>query len=367
VGDDRVSATDDEWSDECVRRLVDEIHEGAEIGRAIAARRTPRATVADVLANWVDLFEGSLAVSLLTEAQRASDSGSVWQHAAEDFPTEHQEVDGYAWRGVADSIAERDLVVWLADGWPQGLLQPSHQQDRGPVLHSNRRIVEAALDHLRGIAVLLADDRITRPPLALSRVVLDAAAHAYYLLEPGVAPDDRLSRALNEVLGRLGEDYNAAKRAGDSVATADAEAEIAGIFTAVGTTRKCNWNRRHPPFLGSAPVTAASMTRLLLEGASLWNELSAVVHLKEDEGWRMMLGLQAGFEGVHRDSYIAFWTTGAVVGMARVAEALGSYAGWDLGAVLEANETLFQVFADAGGMLDEFHRADVLKHRRAHQ
>jgi hypothetical protein len=348
-------------SDEEVRQFVLRLREEGEIGRAVAARRIPRGQLGELLGQWADLIETVLSHNLVAQAVRAHEDGSVWEHAAADFPIEHQEVDPYAWRGAAGSPAENDLAAWLASGWPQQVLQPSHQQDRGPVLHLARRIVEAALDHLRGIAVLLAHPRIQRSPLALARVVVDGTAHACYLLESGITAEERLVRALNEVLARAGEDYKEAAREGNVDGERDAENEITAIFDAVGDRRRKQWKKkdhRRAPFIGESPVSTAALTRRLLDGGTLWSQLSGVVHLKEDEGWRIMLGVQ--FENPHRDSYLALHTSGALVGVARCLETLAPYTGWDLAQIDEVTSLLLSAWADGSGMRDELHRAKVL-------
>lgn len=352
-------------SEEDIRQFVLRLREGAEVGREIAARRVRREQLGEVLGDWIDGIGDVLSQNLAAQAACAQAEGTIWEHAAADFPTEHQEVDHHAWRGTAGSLAEEELADWLNGGWPQSVLQPSHQQDRGPVLHLARRIVEAALDHMRGVAVLMSDRRVERPPLALARVILDGMAHACYLLETDITAEERLLRALNEVLARAGEDYNEAAREGNDEAAATAEQEIMAILDAVGDRRPSQWNkdRRRAPFIGEKRVSTAALTRLMLGGGSLWSQLSGVVHLKEDEGWRIMLGVR--FHNPHLDSHLALHTFGAVLGVAQCLEVLASYTGWDLTQILDLKDTLFAAWADASGMRDELHRAEVLRSRAA--
>jgi hypothetical protein len=354
-------------TDEGIRRFLVDLKEGAEIGKALANARTSIEVIGRFLASWVDSLEASLGVALATEAQAVAMAGRVWAHAEPDFPVEHQSVDHLAWRGGPDSPAETDLTKWLAEGWPQQLLQPSHQQDRGPVLHIGRRLTEAAADHTRGLAVMLADGRVWRPPLALARVVLDATAHIAYLFDPVIDADERIIRALNEVLARAGEDYNEAARADDSDGMATHEGEIKTIFAAVGSRQPQTWNPkgRQLPYLGEKRVRTAQMARALLEGGTSWYDLSDVVHNKEDAGWRMMLGLDATIDNPHRGSALALHTFAAVIGMIRVVESIEAYTAWDLRAVREQDEDLMRFWADASGMFDEQHRTRIRAERAA--
>lgn len=352
-----------EFSDEQAHEFVTRMLKGAEIGRAIAARRVPRAVLGDALDQWVDLLDDALRTALAYEAGRATEAGTVWEHVAADFPIEGHAVDLRAWRGAPDSPAEADLRVWREGGWTPGLLQPSHQQDRGPVLHLGRRVIEAAIDHLRGIAVLMRDRRTTRPPLALARVVLEATVHVHHLLEPGVEPAERLVRAFNEMLRRLGEDYNEAVRDEDGERTAALEADIQQILNAFPDLAK-NWKKKdlRIPFLGSKRVNTGALARAML-GGELWNQLSGIVHLKEDEGWRLMLGLGGDHDNPHVDMYVALPTAGALIGISSVVDRLGAYTGWDLSPAMQTHEVLLNLWADGSGMRDDEHRAAVLAAR----
>lgn len=353
-------AAEEEWSEERIRLFVEQLHEGAEVGKKLAAARTQRDQLGQMLMPWVDLLDATLGMATSQQAEVAQAKGIVWEHAGPEFPTEYQTVDERAWRGAPSSLAERDLMDWRAAGWPWSALQPSHQQDRGPVLHLGRRMVEASMDHLRGLAVLMQDERVTRSPLVLARVVLDGVAHVFQLIDLEITSEERLRRAFNEVLARAGDDYASAAREGDSDGMVDAEAEIEAMFTAAEGHWPCTWNkvRRRSPYLGEPPASTAKMIDLLLEGASLWGLLSGAVHNKEDEGWRIMLGA-ARFDNPHRGSYVALHTLGAILGIVKLTEALETYTGWDLSPVRQNNQSLCELWADGGGMFDEMRRTII--------
>jgi hypothetical protein len=353
--------------DPSIMALVQGLKAGAALGRAVAARRTPRADLGPALRAWLTLFERELSENASRLAALAVADGSIWSHVKDaNFDVQYQDVDESAWRPTSESVSERDVNTWLASGWPMQILQPSHQQDRGPVMRVARVLVEAALDHLRGLATLLDDGQVTRPPMALARVILDATAHAYYLLEPDSGPGARLHRAVNELLDRLGEEYYDAVRSGDAERTDELRAEVEEIRAAVGEGEKWNWNvdRNRPPFIGDRPVTTAEMTEALLGFRDMWGELSGVVHVKEGEGWRLMLGFEAGLSNPHTGQLVAFHTLPAVVGLVRVVEVLPSYTGWNLPESQAAIEPLLNLWADAAGFNDDEHRARLLEEQR---
>lgn len=344
-------------------QLLEEIRIGAEVGRAIAERRTSLPTLSQGLKIWIDLLEHSISLATAQHAQQliAVQIAELQAGTASSFvpPNLH------AWRCTPDSGAASDMRSWVEGGWPESILQPPHEDDQGPTMRLLHRIVDATIDNLRAVAELLADGTTTRAPLALARIVLDGTAHAAYVLDPAVDPEERLTRTLNELLSRAGEDYNAAVRASNSDAQGRSERAIREVFDAVGERRQANWNqkRQSMPFIGPSAVTTARMIRLLLEDASVWSELSGVVHNKESDGWRMMLGLVPGLENPHRESYIALYSFGAILGAVRVVDLIASYNEWDLSAARDMSPALCLIWADASGLRDDAHRSEVLAAR----
>ncbi|MDO8731452.1 MAG: hypothetical protein Q7L55_02615 [Actinomycetota bacterium] len=286
-----------------------------------------------------------------------------WERTLDGLPPEEQPVepsDAYlgAWRSSRESQAARDIEDWRLSGWPPEVLQPQQQMDEGPVLFAIHRFFDAAIDHARALCLLLNDPGTSRAPLVLARVILDASAHAAYLLQTPVEPTERLIRTLNETLARAGEDFNAARRQADSGGMDKAELEISAIFSAVETRSQTKWKRdgRSLPVIGER-VSTARMTTQLLKGSSNWNVLSGVVHSKEDEGLRLLLGHSPGLENPHRDSYIALHCFGAVIGVTTFAQQLNSYTGWNLKPAIDGTNFILSVWADGCGLNDAKHRA----------
>lgn len=360
--------TQGEMTQERIWQLLLDMREGSAVGQMVAAMRPPRDVLGHQLEMWLDLLTADLlhntaeAAIPLVEAQLERRARSEVGDAGEP----DDDVQLTAWRVAGDTPAARDLAAWRAQGWSENLLQPYREQDAGPVLRFAHRIMDAAVDQLRGVAVLLRDDRLDRPPLALSRVVLDAAAHLHHVLQPGLDPEDRIVRVLNESLARAGEDFRAARREQDQDRMDEAAEEITAIFDAVGTGRSTHWNRDRAslPFIGEKPPYTSKMIDEMLGGGSSWNDLSGVVHNKEDDGWRIMLGATLGIENPHKGQYIALHSFGAVLGIVTLTEVIEAYTGWDLSATRETNEPLCALWAAGAGMMDDAYSQRAKQQRR---
>lgn len=370
VPDDGASAageTQGEMTKEEMRQLLLDMREGSEVGQMVAAMRPRR----DVLGRHLDLWLEVLAADLLQNAAEAARSLAEAQderRARDDLDDGEPDDDVQltAWRVADDTPAARDIAAWRAEGWPEEILQPYREQDEGPGLRFAHRIMDAAVDHLRGVAVLMGDDRLDRPPLALSRVVLDAAAHLHHVLEPGLDPEERMVRVLNESLARAGEDFRAAMREQDQERKDAAAEEITAILDAVGARRRTQWNRDRGsvPFIGEKPPYTSKMIDDLLGGGSMWNDLSGVVHNKEDDGWRIMLGLTLGIENPHKGQYLALHSLGAVLGIVTLTDVIEAYTDWDLSATRGTNEPLCTLWAAGAGMIDDAYRELAKQQRR---
>jgi hypothetical protein len=171
-----------------------------------------------------------------------------------------------AWHVTDDAPAERDIAAWRAACWPTTY---------------------------RGTG----DDRLDRPPLA-----------------------------------RAGEDFRAATREQNQQRTDEAAEAITAILDAVGSRRETHWIRERGslPFIGVRPPYMSKMIDGMLGGDSLWNDMSGVVHNKEDDGWRIMLGLTLGIENPHKGQNLALHSLGAVIGIVTLTAVIEAYTEWDL-------------------------------------
>jgi hypothetical protein len=118
------------------------------------------------------------------------------------------------------------------------------------------------------------------------------------------------------------------------------------------------------PFIGDKPAYTSRMIDDLLGVGSMWNHLSGVVHNKEDDGWRIMLGLTLGIENPHKGQYVALHSLSAVLGIVMLTEAIEAYTGWDLSATRETNEALCTLWAAGAGMMDAPYRERASQQRR---
>ncbi|MGH8894862.1 MAG: hypothetical protein ACRDWY_16405 [Actinomycetes bacterium] len=366
-GSAEVGETQREMTQEQIWQLLLETREGAEVGQIVAAMRPQR----DVLGRQLDLWLELLVANLLqntAEAARPLAEAQAERRTRGNLDSREPDDDVQltAWRVADGTPAERDIAAWRTAGWPESILQPYREQDEGPALTFAHRIMDAAVDHLRGVAVLMGDGRVDRPPLALSRVVLDAAAHLHHVLKPRLDPEERIVRVLNETLARVGEDFRAAMRGEDQVRMGEAAEEITAILDAVGSRRKTQWNRDRAtiPFIGEKPTYTSKMIEDLLGAGSMWNDLSGVVHNKEDDGWRIMLGLTLGIENPHKGQYIALHSLGAVIGIVTLTDVIAAYTDWDLSATRETNEQLSTLWAAGAGMMDGTYQERVQQQRR---
>jgi hypothetical protein len=368
-GDPAVSGeTPGGMTQEQIWQLLLDMREGSEVGQMMAALRPQRGVLGHHLDLWLEVVAADLlqntAKAALPLAEAQAERRAEGNRAEDGAPDDDVELT--AWRAAEGSPAAGDLTAWRTAGWPEEMLQPYREQDHGTVLRFTHRVMDAAIDHLRGVAVLMGDDRLDRPPLALSRVVLDAAAHLHHVLKPGLDPEERIVRVLNELLARAGEDYRAANREKDQARKDEAEAEITAIFDAVGSQRKTQWNRERGsvPYIGDKPTYTSQMIDDMLGGGSMWSTLSGVVHNKEDDGWRMMLGITLGIDSPHKGQYIALHSLGAVIGIVALIDVIQAYTGWDLSATRETSEPLCSLWAVGAGMMDDAFLEEAIQQRR---
>ena len=354
-------------TDDQIVDLLHRIREGAEVGKLIAGMRPAPEAFANHLILWIDLLRANISVNTAVSAEPFAIAQDA-RRSADTTPNTGEpddDVDAAAWRLVPGTPAEADLRQWRQDGWPEDLLQPYRDQDDGPALRFGHRILDAALDNLQGAALLIADASTTRPAVALSRVVLDAAAHLHHVLRPGLDAEERIVRLLNESLSRLGDDYQSARRDHDLKGMSDAETEIDAIFAAVGPRRTTHWkDKRGNPYLGMRrPYTSAMIVDLIGQSDS-WSQLSDVVHNKEGDGWRILLGQSLGIENPHMASQLAMQCFAAVLGIVKLTESICTYTGWDLAATVDENDALLQNWSAGVGMLDEVFRQQAEEQRR---
>jgi len=223
-----------------------------------------------------------------------------------------------------------------------------------------RRLFESALDHMRGVGLLRQADGITRSPIALGRVALEAASRAWYLLEPAITAEERLWRALNVEFDALGEAHAAAKRGKDDEAMRTAGREGRDMLrraTDLGAPISGDHRKRLDPY-----HRAAAIVDLLVgqQDGAMYHGLSKIVHSQEDEGFRLMLGL-ADNSPTHpqRDRFIAMNLVPFVVALSEATRRLATYTGCGLSAVADAEPLVLGLWSLASGFRDAKYEAQI--------
>jgi ppGpp synthetase/RelA/SpoT-type nucleotidyltranferase len=144
-------------------------------------------------------------------------------------------------------------------------------------------LLTSAVDHLRAIADLVGHKHGFFPSISLARAVVEAAARAWYLLEPDIDCAERFRRYLNDQLFSLHEELWLLKAMEDEDA-ADRKAEIDGLLSTALRRGYPVLRGRNRATLGHRPTTSALIQELLSDstgtktGLLLYGVMSSVVH-----------------------------------------------------------------------------------------
>ena len=316
MGDETGSRPDPE-------ELVHSIQEGASVGRRVAAARPGWPEVGKVVADLCDAFVESVWGS--------GESARVDQRPLRPLPSAQGDVPG----------------------------TPLVNPDNGFVLMVANTSVTAVRDHLLGFGNLCAGGGPGRTILAISRVLLDAAAHVMWLLDPAIHEELRLSRAgnmwLESVRQQLGDPISDEEK--DRLRT------IRDMFftqaVADGLTRCVRRNGTpddvlEPRFSHDDVIEAALGNR----AQDPWRAASSVAHAQERPHLQFELGLGDIDPGPHATSFLIlrsmFALTISIEAIRRTERFYGSVG-------KPVPEDLFRkvlfVGGLAGGMYDDLIRA----------
>ncbi len=336
-----MSDREEEELDAQALELLERIRRGAEQGRRVAATRPNAVQMADGLSAFCGLWDATVAVRLL-----------------ERFPTRPETLDDIdmLWHPRDGSPAQADQlwVTSLPGPWPRNPARLS--------LNLLQRLATAAIDHLRGLAVLMREEELVRAPVATARSALEACATASFLMDTSVSQRERLRRAINVLLIELEESRREAVLQEDGEGAAEQVEEITRILAAAeacGMSSKWNRNRRRSfPHLPEADSTQRMIEALLLEGlgASVWRNMSAIAHNRESHTLLLF-----DPQGVHlsvemRTHDVALNSISAVVAGTEFVSRVAGYVGWDLSEVIDFHPTLLNVWSLGAGLGDEMIR-----------
>ncbi len=145
----------------------------------------------------------------------------------------------------------------------------------------------SALDHLNGLAVLLANPDVVFSPATVCRGAIEAGAVCYYLLDPAVGPREHARRYTNERLATLNETRLFAERTGQAKPVEARNAKIAELMV---EAKALGWEVHEPkqawqaPCVGSRPPSTTALVQEILStgdlGKNLYWFLSATAHAR---------------------------------------------------------------------------------------
>ena len=284
--------------------FVLELRRSAERAKVIAAKRPPWPVLAKEL-----LVLRELAHTVLLDGDRDSLSPV----------TLRPPIDGCWLLKEAGSLRGRRL-------------NPEHEL----VLQQVGAYSSALLDHLFGLASVMLGDPPVRPALVLSRVLLDAASHLAYLIEPGIDAATRTTRAANIRLEGLfaeladaeldaNHDTESPLRLRKEIDVVYARGKADGLVRV--TSRKGIAQRHFEPAL----VTTQEMSELVLQslGPSTWRLLSSVVHAQDRSVIEFVTGRGDTHQRVQGRAYGALHTAPSVLGTTEALKLLATATGRD--------------------------------------
>jgi hypothetical protein len=339
------------------QELLAKLKRGAEIGRRIEVMRPTKATLGTQLYRYIGCFEETLRLAISAQAKIEGDRSG-----------HDNDFDRDAWRPVSNSPASDERRILADAGWPSEFLSHNWHQDFSRTLSVARRLTETASDNLKATSILFASPEIVRGPLVLSRAVLDASAHSFYLFEPGIDPAQRFIRALNEELNLSAASYKIAKREGNADEASAFEEESRGIENILvdrGYTEfvRTGGTGTYRPIvsIGSDVPTTRMIDLILDSPGPIWNDLSAIVHNQEDMGFRILFGLDSSGRSPNRDSFIAMQVLPALLAFIYARTRLAAYTGWECAGLSDEEEALLTLWTYGSGMRDDEYRKIVEK------
>lgn len=141
---------------------------------------------------------------MTTDPQRIHELRSVIEQAAE---TAAKYLDAPVWEPSPGS--EGAAEVANAETGPAGSWGESPVRTAHALTHA---LMDAALAHLRALALLYVDSPPEMAPTTIARSVMETAATAWWIMEPGIGTRSRVARVTSE---RLRSALEAAKAIGN--------------------------------------------------------------------------------------------------------------------------------------------------------
>jgi hypothetical protein len=179
----------------------------------------------------------------------------------------------------------------------------------------------AAEDHLRGLRAVLADGSATLAALSMSRAVLEAAARAWWLLDPGIDARTRVARGMTDRLAELRQMI----RSGDHLPGPSAKAAARQQAAILAGAHQHGFPvSARKGVVGNGSPTSSELVRRMLCGPGrpggqlgrlVYAELSAAVHSQlEGRTWRRGWQLLGRLPSLDDDAVrVLGWAAGCAV------------------------------------------------------
>lgn len=232
-------------------------------------------------------------------AVRVADARPKYKDVGQTFDALTRAYVHALWGPDAAEAASFELLVPNPEGAGagDGAPCPTVNPDNRLVLEVANGYATGLRDHLLGFVCLAVNSAPARPMLALSRVILDAAAHLIHLLSPNIAERERIARALNIRLEAFRQEINDhAQGSAEHDKLSEKRCELMAQAVADGFERE---PMRSKSGLESPSWYVVPRHRLdaimeeALQGEHLdaWRTLSSAVHVQERPDLRFSLGL----------------------------------------------------------------------------
>jgi hypothetical protein len=258
----------------------------------------------------------------------------------------------------------------LADKWGE---RPARDANLSALL-----LVQAAVDHLRALATVLTTQGIIYAPATLARGAVEAAAQAFYLLDPHIDARERVRRHMNNLLASLHEvrwlilgfenaaddaDAAAAARPSPHEVAAEKTDRIQRILESAerhGFIVRRKDDRMRPPYLEPQPPKALSLVETAVSaadpqlGATYWRLMSSVAHSQPHGLTPFLARVNLPVDPVYGDAVgqvqasaqeTALRLFGTPLAAASLVERLFPHMGWDLRTMQLPTVTVLRVWA----------------------
>lgn len=277
---------------------------------------------------------------------------------------------------IEDDIADSGPRLRELKPEPSARLLADREQQVDSVLNPHNTRVEEALvkaiggahENLSALAWLMMSDGHMRPAFALGRVLLDASAHGFLLMNPALDISERSGHAANLDLSDLADAYrDVISPVVPEVSDEDLEAaedclqEMNDIVNAARrdgkSIKKPRNGSRIPghvePLLKTEQIMNLMAEHELGGGRDAWRWLSSAVHVRERPALLLTAGVGTFGFGLEGRSHAVAFLAPAIVAAFSTLQVFADYQGKNSDLLDRSIELALPVLASAMGMSDE--------------